>query len=297
MAATLKPDSDGAERLASSTNSTAEEWPDNHARAGVGGARDGGGRGILLFIFDIPNGAVILSPEKKSRLLAKLRELGGLKPQWHVSTLKKLAWISLPLGIVMMLISLNTNVPRYFLERHVGERALGIFGALSYLIVGGSTVIIALGQAATPRLAQYYADGKSKEFRGLLLKLCAFAAFLGGIGLLIAIVFGRQVLTLIYEAQYAEYQNEFIWVMFGSLLFFVGMFLNCGVTATRAFNRVLLPYAVMTVVTLSAAAILIQSHGILGAAWTLCAAGMSSFLMPIVVFMGLRRRARRAATP
>ena len=27
MAGTLKPDSDGAERLASSTNSTAEEWP------------------------------------------------------------------------------------------------------------------------------------------------------------------------------------------------------------------------------------------------------------------------------
>ena len=86
-------------------------------------------------------------------------------------------------------------------------------------------------------MPRYYADGKSKEFRGLLLKLCAFAAFLGGIGLLIAIVFGRQVLTLIYEAQYAEYQNEFIWVMFGSLLYFVGPFLNYGVTATRAFNR------------------------------------------------------------
>ena len=41
----------------------------------------------------------------------------------------------------------------YFIERYWGKRELGIFAALAYLIVAGNTVVSALGQSASPRLA------------------------------------------------------------------------------------------------------------------------------------------------
>jgi O-antigen/teichoic acid export membrane protein len=41
----------------------------------------------------------------------------------------------LPLGVVAALVLLNTNIPRYFIERYLGEWELGIFAALAYIMV------------------------------------------------------------------------------------------------------------------------------------------------------------------
>ena len=55
---------------------------------------------------------------------------------------------ALPLTLAGLLISLNTNLPRYFIEIHLGEASLGIFSAMAYLIVAGGMLITSLGQAA-----------------------------------------------------------------------------------------------------------------------------------------------------
>ena len=41
--------------------------------------------------------------------------------------------LALPLGFVMMLASLGTNVPRYVVEHRLGVRELGVFSAVSYI--------------------------------------------------------------------------------------------------------------------------------------------------------------------
>jgi hypothetical protein len=41
-------------------------------------------------------------------------------------------------GLVMMLVVLSTNIPRYFVESYVDQSALGIFGAIGYLSVAGT---------------------------------------------------------------------------------------------------------------------------------------------------------------
>lgn len=56
---------------------------------------------------------------------------------------------SLPLGIVMTLISLNANLPRYLLVHYLGAGQLGIFASLAYLLtavkfVGGSPGTVGL---------------------------------------------------------------------------------------------------------------------------------------------------------
>ena len=180
--------------------------------------------GLLLIAYDIPNGIRLLD------------QGDNLRPCWDLPALVRLAWLALPLGIVMMLISLNANIPRYFIEHYWGERELGIFAALAYLMVAGNTVVGALGQSASPRLARYYAEGNAWAFRRLLVKLVGLGAGLGIVGLLVALVAGRFILTLLYKPEYAEHAGLFAWLMTAATVSYVASFLGYGMTAARYFR-------------------------------------------------------------
>ncbi len=140
---------------------------------------------VVLVACDIRNGTLILNQVPQIRL------------RWK--TVTQLVWLCLPLGLVKMLLSLNTNIPRYFIEEYLGQRQLGIFAALAYLMVAGNMVIFALGESASPRLAKYYAAQNITAFRELLLKLVGLAALIGGAAIVVAQVVGKEVLTLLYR--------------------------------------------------------------------------------------------------
>lgn len=84
----------------------------------------------------------------------------SLRPRLAPAKSFKLARLALPLGVVMLLISLNSNIPRYVIQAHYGEWELGIFAATAYIMVAGTTVVSALGQSASPRLAKLYGGSK-----------------------------------------------------------------------------------------------------------------------------------------
>ncbi len=219
-----------------------------------------------------------------------------LGPRWRWPVLRRLVTLSLPLGVSMMLISLNANVPRYFVEQRLGPRALGVFAAMAYVMVAGTTVVAALGQSAAPRLARLFAAGDRRGFRRLLGRLVAVGAALGVAGVLVAALAGRPLLTLLYGAEYAD-PRVFLWVMVAAGLGYVGSFLGYGITATRAFRRFTLPYAAVTAVAVAASAALIGAHGLLGAAWTLCLTSLATCLAPLTILLSLRLLSDAPSTP
>jgi len=230
---------------------------------------------IILLTYDIPSAALI------HRELARTSadyEPGALKPRWARDTLARLTWLALPLGVVMMLISLNSNIPRYFLERYEGERGLGIFAAMSYLMVAGTTVVSALGQSASPRLAKYYAAGNASAFRNLLLKLVGIGAFLGVAAVLVVAIAGKPILTLLYQPEYAEQADVFVWITLAAGIGYVSSFLGYGMTAARYFKVQAPLFAVVTGVTALASFWLVPRYGLQGAAFALlCSAVVQLF--------------------
>ena len=234
--------------------------------------------GIVLLIYDIRSGVLMLNtpPLTSPDLLETNSDFATkrLQPRWHSKTLKKLVWLSLPLGLVMMLISLNGNMPRYFIEHYLGERELGVFAAISYLMVAGRMLMFSLGESASPRLAKYYADGNRIAFRTLLVKLVGVATFLGVAGIAIAAVAGRQILTLLYEAEYAEHTDLFIWLMVVAGIAYIASFLGYGMTAARYF-RVQMPlFALVTTVSAITCFWLIPTNGLQGAVIALLIGGI-----------------------
>lgn len=230
---------------------------------------------IILLTYDIPSAALI---HRELAHASAGHEPGALKPRWSPTTLARLIWLALPLGVVMMLISLNSNIPRYFLERYEGERGLGIFAAMSYLMVAGTTVVSALGQSASPRLAKYYAGGNASAFRVLLLKLVGIGLFLGVAAVLVVAVAGKPILTLLYQPEYAEKADVFVWITLAAGIGYVSSFLGYGMTAARYFKVQAPLFAVVTGMTAIASFWLVPRYGLQGAAFALlCSAVVQLF--------------------
>jgi len=187
----------------------------------------------------------------------------------NINKLIKLMWIALPLGIAMMLISLKTNIPRYFVEHYCGIKELGIFAALAYFLVLGSRIVDALGKSVIPRLAKYYAKNQLKKFTKLMLKFMGFNAFIGFIGILLALFFGSSILRIIYSKEYALHADILVWIMFAATISYVARSLGFGMTAVRYFRSQLVLFIIVIVATLSGSIWLIPKYGIIGAAWSL----------------------------
>lgn len=239
---------------------------------------------IVLIGYDIRSGQFVLNDVQPANTA---RRFAALRPAWRVKTLIQLVWLCLPLGLVMMLISLNTNVPRYFIEHYLGERELGIFAAISYLMVAGNLIVNALGESACPRLAKYYSMRDAVAFRTLLLKLVGVAALLGGSAILVAWVAGKEILTMLYRPEYAQQAELLVWLMVAAAIGYIASFLGYGITAAQYF-RVQMPLFVGVTGTSALTCLwLLPRFGLKGAAIAL----IISALVQIVIMLGVTAHA------
>ncbi|NDJ24995.1 oligosaccharide flippase family protein [Nostoc sp. B(2019)] len=228
---------------------------------------------VVLVGYDIRNGVLIV------------KHLSKLQPRWHRPILLKLVWLCLPLGFVMMLVSLNHNIPRYFIERYLGVEQLGIFAAIAYLMVIGGMLVNLLGESASPQLAKYYAVGDAIAFRTLLLKLVGMAALFGVTGVLVALVDGRQILTVLYRPEYGEQANLFVWLMVAAGISYISSSLGYGITAAKYFCIQILLFAVVAIILPIACIWLLPQMKLLGAAIALIIAATVQAVMSLGVIL------------
>ena len=249
---------------------------------------------LLLVGYDMRNGALMLRRSTRAAPIGPQGPLAGLRalhPLWERALLKRLVYLTLPIGIVMMVGSLSVNIPRYAIERYLGSSELGIFAAMSYVLVAGTTVTSALGQAASPRLSQYFAAGRRSAFRSLLLRLLGVGAVLGSSGMLIGIVAGHTILTLLYRPEYAHYLNVFVWLLVAAGFSYVASFLGYGLTSAR-YLKIQVPISGAVVVCMATGSILlIPRYGMIAAAWVACGAyALNVTLAGAVLVYALTRR-------
>lgn len=241
---------------------------------------------LVLVLYDLPSGA---------RVLGVPHRFDAFKPIWEWQRLFWLACRALPLGLTMMLLSLHTNIPRYFIQHYHGERALGFFAAIAYLMVAGLTVVNALAQSASPRLAAYYARGDNARFTRLLLKLLGIGVLFGLAGIFLAVTMGPQILTLLYRSEYSAFANALVWLAVGAGFSYIGSFLGYGATAAQYYR--IQPFILIAAIFSSATScfLLVPTYGVLGAAWSI---SLSSVVQTVGYFgcvvhvIGLRRRAK-----
>ena len=191
---------------------------------------------------------------------------------WEPRVLFALARLALPVGMAAMLLSLNTNIPRYYIERFLNERELGIYAAAAYVTVALGTAVNALGQSASPRLARFYADGDKGQFGKLLRKLLVLGVGLGIPSLVVAGLYGREILAILYGPEYGANAELLVWLMAVLILSNVAAVLGYGMTAARMFRVQPVLFAAAAAVGGLGCYVLIPAHGLVGAVWAYGAA-------------------------
>jgi O-antigen/teichoic acid export membrane protein len=242
---------------------------------------------VALAAVALPSAAAVLQAsgpdEAARRLLPSLRRERALL----------LAKQAAPIGVITMLLSLNTTIPRYFLERHAGEGAVGSFSALAAFMVLGTMISNALGQAASPRLAAHHAAGDVRSFCRLLFRMCGVVVGTGVVGVGAAALLGRPLLTLLYRPEYAEHEHVFVWLMAASAFSQMTGVLGVAASAMRLFRPQVPAHCVNTAVSVALFAYLVSRHGLRGAAWaTLIASVLLLISYSMITAFGVRRIAR-----
>jgi O-antigen/teichoic acid export membrane protein len=228
----------------------------------------------VLFWFDTRRGQRFARLDGTGPASARKGGWRNVRPEFHLHRQWKLAGLTLPLGIVMTLVSLNLSMPRYFIHASLGEHQLGIFSAMAYTTVAVATFADALGHSTIPRMSRMYASGRLAWFRASLLKLVAFGACFALAGFAIARSFGAQLLAMLFGVQYAAHTGVFVWLVLAAGISCIASLLNYGITSARCF-RVQVPMFLLVVASNAlACARLVPSRGLTGAALAMVIASL-----------------------
>ena len=204
----------------------------------------------------------------------------------------ELTKLAAPVGIVMGLVSLNANIPRYAVEHYRGSGELGIFAALAYLVVVVNLIVNALGQSAIARLSRSFAEGNLRHFRMVLERMSLIGVGVAALGIVAALLIGRPTLRLIYGPVYAAHLNLLLMLIGISGVTAVASFMGYGMSAARRFRQQL-PVTLISVATCAVAAYtLTPLWGLMGAAGAILLAVLAQIAGSFVV---LRRAFRGAA--
>ncbi|MBN8235140.1 oligosaccharide flippase family protein [Halobacillus kuroshimensis] len=229
---------------------------------------------LVLFLYDLRN----------------IRHFANIRPTVNTNIYSSLIKTSLPLGIVMMLISLNANIPRYVIEYYLGADALGFYSAIAYIVIAGTTVVNALGQSSIPRLSRYFANFELKSAKKLIVKLLFIALAIGAFGILISIILGEHILKILYDSEYGRYSTEFTLVMVYAFFSYLSSFLGYSMTAARAFKIQPLLFVVSIVGNIIFSVLLTPMYGIKGAIYGLIISGILQFGGSIIINIYIFRR-------
>lgn len=264
------------------------------ARAGVSVAALGA---VLAATRSIVAAMIALAAARMAMLLIFDRRVGSAGERLERSSLSaQLAILrtALPLGMVLMLVSLNTNLPRYAIEHRMGLGALGAFAATASFLTSGNTVINALGQSATPRLARYFAEQDRARFLRLVLQLVAMALALGASGVLVAALIGAPILRLLYRPEYAQHSPLLTQVMAAAIPAYAASTLGFVITSVRAFDAQLPLFFLVAVSCGIAAWLLIPRFGLAGAPMALAVAACVQIAGELAILTRAFRRTEPA---
>lgn len=241
----------------------------------------------ILIAFDLKNALHLKcsNGDCKNYVLSALRNFKVINHK-KIAALTKVA---LPMGIVMMIGSLNSNVPRYFLERYAGEASVGYFSAISYLMVAGTMIINAIGQTASPRLAKYAVQSLDL-YKKLIVKLVGLSCIVGVFCIIVAVFFGREILTIFYRSDYANYNDVLIWMSISTVISWITALLGVGLTSARNFKVQMYISLFSVGVLILLSAIFIPSNGIIGTAWAFFISTSVTTTVWVIVFIRFMKK-------
>ena len=193
--------------------------------------------------------------------------------------LKKIVQIGLPLGIAVMLVSLQTNIPRYFLEYYSNVELVGVYTILYYFIVIGGIVINSVCQYLSPNFSEFYRDLKIDELKRIIKNAFFIALYIGMSGLVISLFLNSFIIKIIYGNDYLEYAYLLPYIMIAGIFTFLSVVNGYLLTSLRLLKIQMPIFLILVCLTVIYSYLLIPVYGLTGAIYTTILSAVSQFLI------------------
>ena len=242
-------------------------------------------RAAILFGYDVRRRTHNL--ERESGQSSTKR---ALVPRFDLKEQLVLLRHGLPLGIVVLLTTLSSSIPNFFIKHGLGERDVGIFSVISLTISVGNMAVVSLGQAAFTRLARSYFQREFAKFASLLGKLLLAGAAIGISGMVISQFAGREILTVLFRSDYADRADLLPWIMAAGAILFMAQFVGFGLTAAGFYRAQVLP-TVLAIISLVATCNWLVAHdGLFGVIIAMLIAALVQFVASAAVLLAETRK-------
>jgi O-antigen/teichoic acid export membrane protein len=136
--------------------------------------------------------------------------------------------VSWALGLSSFIVSLNSNLPRYFVDVFLGREAQGAFSSMSYLVILLSLPITALGVALRPKIASLVMSGDFLKVRYIVLITVGLVFIFWLMFFIASLFFSVDFVVFLYGSSMLSYAEDFIYaswvalpVLLGSLIMFL----------------------------------------------------------------------------
>ncbi len=180
----------------------------------------------------------------------------------------KLFLMALPLSFSSSIGSFNISMPRFFLMHFNGEYFLGIFSAIAYILVIANLFASSISQVFLPRLSKLYREEKFVELNVYARRLIKIGFMIGFIFVFFSIVFGKELLLIVFGTEYSSYSAVLIILSIGLMFLLSGVFVGTVLTSLGNYS---VHYKISIVTLLSStilSILLIPRYSIYGAGLT-----------------------------
>jgi O-antigen/teichoic acid export membrane protein len=201
----------------------------------------------------------------------------------------RLIWKSLPLAVGGALMSLEANAPRYVVAARFDASVLAVVGVMTYALAMGQTLVSAFCYPAVPRLADYYAEGRTRAFVQLVGRLCAVGGLAGLLAIAAAAVFGRQLLFIVLGEEFAAHSTLLVITVAAAGVQVIQLTLLNALRAMRRFKIVSLVQLAGLVTTAALCAGLTGPAGVNGVGWALLLSFSCGLLLcAVLIYVSIR---------
>ncbi|WP_243337747.1 lipopolysaccharide biosynthesis protein [Anaeromyxobacter soli] len=205
-----------------------------------------------------------------------------------------LATLGLPLGVVMGLVAVQTNLPRLFVDRHLGISALGIFAAASQLTNVGANLVSSIATATVRRIARAFSSGEVADFRRITWRLFGLGLGIGLAGAALSFLAGRQILSIVYTPDYAQGASVLVSLSIAAGLSYGASFLGYSMTMARRLRIQVILFLFAAAVTWGGCALAVPVLGLHGAALGAGIGSVAQILGSAAVLRSAERSLTRA---
>lgn len=215
------------------------------------------------------------------------------KRKLKLGDLKGIFLLALPLGIATAIGSLMVNVPRYLIEMEMGAYSLGIFSAITYLVIAGNTLLNAISQVYLPKMSNLAAEKDMTRFWKTLVMLNFFGFFLGALLLITVLAIGDWILVLLFSEAYSAFKNLLLIIAGGAIFGYTSVFLGTALTALREYRMQPIMHFITLAIVSACSYMLIKKMGLTGAAWSVFLTYLTQSLGYVSLLLLWKNKKRR----